>query len=529
MKLEGGSGGIVPVEPEPEETDDERMARFLKASGAAAEFLATDIDKILESCCPGGGTRGSAEDGGTVEDQVVPVQVDGDNDVGDNSTMEKLRLVANEAAEYSLFCRNSNTGSRCGEGKVELVGNENNRDGLNDTGAAVERAEALCGLVADLLSTHHSGNDPLRRGSVSAANGDVQRKASSSGGGNSDKENKRINNKEYSHISDITCPNGRKDLPLRLATVRDALLPVIGEGTSLGSLKVALQTLTANVRGSVDKNHAADLSETRWHDLHGTVSSLKNTVSDMKNSLRDKNGSHHRHSMDMDDDGGGSGGGERGVTEDDLEDRLGFKADVSWVQHELQRLWNALNSRSVAPVVVSSGVGSGGLRQDNSSRPRSAPSSSNSNSRSNNEKNNPETAGEEESEVDASVSLSPNSRAISASLPSMTVLSTGLGGGVSGSAVSVGRLQQAEHEQRSSFNEGSSLMKDLLRKTSRLEQQVGQGVARRLSSQTNVIIVMVRASRVWCPVTKEVRRQTPSILGQSTKLQVILPMRRPIV
>lgn len=491
VKLEGTAGGIVPVEPEPEETDEERMARFLKASGVSAEFLAADLDKILESCSTGSGTRGGAENGATTEAQPIPVGIDGDDHVDDNSTIEKLRLVSEEAAEYSLFCSNSSTGSRCGGGKIGLDGGASNRNDPTDAGAAVKRAESLCGRIENILSTHNS--------SLSAANGELQRKDLSSGGdgGNNEKELIRSKNKDYSHIGDITCPNGRKDLPLRLATLRDALLPVIGERTSLGGLKVALLSLTASITDSLEQKYAAELLETRWHDLHGTVSSLNNSVSDMKNSLRDNNGRHHRNSTEIDD----HGGGERGFSEDEFEDRLGFKADVSWVQHELQRLWDAVNSRTVASVVVASGTGSGVVRQDDSSRPRSAPSSNNSNSRSNSEKDNPETAGEEESDVDASLPPTPDSRVISASLPSATVLSTGLGGGVGGSAGSVPRLQHAEHEQRSSFNEGSSLIKDLLRKTSRLEQQVGRVVAGTCSLSMNserCIVLQVRTPRVWC-------------------------------
>lgn len=465
VKLEGTPGGIVPVEPEAEETDDERMARFLTASGASAEFLAADLDKILENCSTGSRTLGGAENG-------LTVGIDDDGRVDDTNTMEKLRLVSEEAAEFSLFC------SKSGGGTIGLDGGASNRRGFTDVGAAVERAESLCSRIEGLLSAHNNSNDTLPPSSLPAANVELQRKDSSSGGGggNNDEELMRSKNNEYSNIGDITCPNGRKDLPLRLATLRDALLPVIGERTSLGSLKVALLSLAANVKDNLEQKHAADLLESRWHDLHGTVSSLNNSVSDMKNSLRDNNGRLHRNSMDIDDHGGG-GGGERGYSEDELEDRLGFKADVSWVQHELQRLWDAVNSRAVASVVVASGMGSGVVRQDDSSRPRSAPSSNNSNSRSNNEKDNPETAGEEESDIDASLPLTPNSRVISATLPSATVLSTGLGGGVGGSAGSVARLQHAEHEQRSSFNEGSSLIKDLLRKTSRLEQQVGREVA----------------------------------------------------
>lgn len=479
MQLEGNipaasaAGSAVPMEAD--ETDEERMARFLKAAGAATEFLAADLEKILETTNSSSGTSGgpsaTAPDSSSEKDVEIAQeprtlsnqsnQVTGSNSAQEGeSVVDKLRHVAVEAMEFSRLCRMNNTG-----GGVD--GSNRNAKSV-PADAAAERAEALCGRIEGLLSAvvmTESDHGRLQSPSTSAAKDALERHHSRGrydGGGNGKqgKEREGPTNKtktktkttseESSVIDGIVCPSGRKDLPLRLAAARDALVPVIGERSSVGSLKVALLRL----QSSVERNQAAGVSETRWNDLYDRVSGLDKSLSDMKDSLRGT-GRHNRLSMntDMDLDNGGGGGGPDGgvVTEDDLEERLGFKADVSWVQRELQRLWDALDARPMAT------MGAQQTGEGWASRPRSAPSSNTSSSRSNKENDNPETAGEEESD------LTPNSRVISTSLPSSSaVIPTGVGVGGS-------------HGQRSSFNEGSSIIKDLLRKTSRLEQQVGSG------------------------------------------------------
>lgn len=473
-------------EPEAEETDQERMARFIKAAGVAAEFLATDLRKILDSDS-NNGSRGSSSSSSSSGDhetvRAEPAQITANN----MDTRDELRLVSLEAAEFSRLCSNSSsssTGDRSEESQAGLAsGTGSGSDQSDAVAGVVERAETLCGRIEDLLSAADghgenvidSSNKRRRSSPSSVGVGDQERQPSleGKGGGGGDgtpleSDLKRKNSPPHISISGIVCPNGRKDLALRLATVRDALLPVIGERTSVGSLRVALLGLAASVRDRLEQTQAAadpHLLESRWNDLQSRMFGLDKSVSDIKDSLGGTGRLHRRSvNMGMDDGGddfGGDEGGER-ITEDDLEERLGFKADVSWVQRELQRLWAALDSREASSsspgVVVASGI-----QGADGSRPRSAPSSNGSVSRSSKRNGNPETAGQEESDVDAdadaSLSLTPVSRVTSTSLPSAGVLSMGLGAGGGG---------------RSSFHEGSSIIKDLLRKTSRLEQQVGR-------------------------------------------------------
>lgn len=62
----------------------------------------------------------------------------------------------------------------------------------------------------------------------------------------------------------------------------------------------------------------------------------------------------------------------------DLVDRLAAKADVSWVQRELQRLWDAFDSRAMPVVASSSNAASSPLLAGvGSLRPASAPSQGN--------------------------------------------------------------------------------------------------------------------------------------------------------
>ncbi|CAM9424792.1 unnamed protein product, partial [Scytosiphon promiscuus] len=453
VKLEDSttSAGIaVPIDTEPVETDDERMNRHLRAAGAAAEFLSTDLGKILDNSSRSSSDLSCAaltatNDSAAKDDSLRDAGVHNDEDGG--HMMERLRHISIEAAEYSRLCSNSP--------------NEKGDDDLSIR-TAVERSEALCGRIDALLSTPNGSGDNNNvdngdDGMESAAPRTTALARNGSSDSNSDPGQKRSANSNVSSIADVVCPNGRKDLALRLAAARDAFLPLIGECTNLGSLRMDLLRLTTSVRISLEPKQGLDTLEARWKTVSSQVSGLADSVNDIESSLHSNR--QHRRGSTLDDDGGGGGDGVGGVTEEDLDDRLGYKADVSWVQRELKRLWEALDSRAMASVVAASGAATAGQDGD-ASRPRSAPSSKDrSSSASNNkENNNPETAGEEESDVDTSVSLTPNSRAISTSLPSS---SSPLSGSL-----------QAEHRSRSSFNEGSSLIKDLLRKTSRLEQQM---------------------------------------------------------
>eukprot|EP00752_Nemacystus_decipiens_P012539 g11107.t1 len=492
VQLEGSApaantGGVVPMEPD--ETDDQRMARFLKAAATATEFLSADLQKILERNNNKRSSAGSAE-AATESTQGQRNQETASNNAAEGKArgeiFQKLQQVSIEAAEFSRLCSKST--NHTGGGIERGEGNGDDGSGGNRTadavpaddatsGAAIKRAEGLCGRIESLLSAaaddsdsdadcdllkvqHRSrSDDPSRSDERQHSQGsDVvagDRKPEIYGDVGDPAGERMSKREDCSHVGGIVCPNGRKDLPLRLAAARDALAAVIGERTSLGSLKVALRGLKSRVE---EKEHAG-LSEERLKELLDRVSGLDKSVSGIQDSLR-SDGLHKRHSIDhdMDNGGGGAGGGE--VTEADLEERLGFKADVSWVQRELQRLWDALDTRAMA-AMAAMGVQQTGVR------PRSAPSSNNS--RSNKENDNPEMAGEEESDV------TPGSRVISTSLPSSTMLSAGIGGG---------------HGQRPSLNEGSSIIKDLLRKFSRLEQQVAskadnEEVTRALSSIGN--------------------------------------------
>lgn len=412
--------------------------------------------------------------------------------------MDKLRLVSLQAAEFSRLCMNSSSSSTGNRGEESQAGlaSGSGSDRNDAVAGVVERAETLCGRIEDLLSADDGNENSAidssnkrRRSSPSSSStsvrvGELERQPSrgGEGGGNStphESDLKHKNSPSHVSVSGIVCPNGRKDLAVRLATARDALLPVIGERTSVGSLRVALLGLAASVRDRVEQTQAAadpHLLETRWDDLQSRVSDLDKSVSDLKDKYSlGGNGQLHDRSVNIGigdgGDGNGSddddGGGRVTVTEDDLEERLVLKADVSWVQRELQRLWAALDARDASPSPSPSSPGvivTSGTQGADGSRPRSAPLSSNgSDSRNNKRNGDPETAGQEESDADAdadaALSLTPVSRMTSTSLPSSGVLAMSMGHGAGSGG-------------RSSFHEGSSLIKDLLRKTSRLEQQV---------------------------------------------------------
>lgn len=446
MQLESGkaaSGGAVPIETEPEETGEERMARLLKAAGTATEFLAEDLDKILDS---NGGIAGDATatpaDNAEANHELGQVQSARSSDSNIDDTLQELRHVFVNAVECSRLC--NDVANPSGQAEGDGIGSDGGGAGSDyNVDAAVRRAEALCGRIQYLLSAHDKNLSSNKNKAELSSTGEIERQGSLEGNGGVGLK-----------LDDIVCPNGRKDLVQRLTAARDALLPVIGERSSVGSLRVALLGLTASVRANLEEKQARYLMEERWNDLRGRVSGLDTSVSDIKESLHDEG--HHRYgSLDIDSDNG-----------EDLEERLGCKADVSWVQRELQRLWDALNARAMAGVGALSprtGAGVTTGQGGDPSRPRSAPPTN-----YDKENNNPETAGQEESDLDASSSQA-NSRVISASLPS-SALSTALGGGGGG-----GGSQGAVSGRRASFNEGASLIKDLMKKTSRLEQQVGFG------------------------------------------------------
>lgn len=390
MQLEGVPTGGVLLEPEPEETGAERRARLLKSAGTAAEFLANDLDTIVSKSTATATTASTAEKAKNNPPRIV-------------DTMEQLQHIRVEAAEFSR---------RCTTGWAA--------DGVDGDQNAVEGAEALCARIENTLS---AGGD-----NITSAPPDDRRTSV----GNTWRS-------DTTPLRQILCPNGRRDLPLRLAAARDALLPVVGEWTSVGSLKVALLGLKANLKTNHEQASAADLLESRWRDLHGQVAALDTSVANITDTLCDRNTDH--------ENGIGRKEG-RGVDPKDLEEKLSFKADLSWVQRELQRIWDALDSRTMA-AIATSGKESDEQAAD-SFRPKSAPLR-------HSRKENPETAGEE-----SDTSSPPPTRAM------------GLGANGDSAADVGGGGAHTDHWRRSSFNESSSLIKDLLRKTSRLEQQVSR-------------------------------------------------------
>ena len=413
------------LEPEPEETDGERMDRLVKAAGTAAEFLSTDLGKIVDKTATTAATTfdssaGEWEEGGLPADKIL----------------ERLRNISFEAAEFSRSCginRAAEEGADGGSGG----------GGGGDWNDVVERAEIFCANLEDTLSAHgHTDKCSFIAGERQACLDDT----ASSG--------------ECS-LGDVLCPNGRRDLTLRLATVRDALHPVIGERTSAGSLKVAMLRLRANTRGNVGQVKNDVLFESQWRDLLTRMSELDDAVSHIKESMSYDRG------VGLDDDDDDDNDTEKETTRQgpaqgvdsggDLEERLTLKADVSWVQHELQRLWNALDSRVTAAVSTST-VGCGDQTTD-STRPRSAPPL-------NGRPENPEVAGEE-----SQMSTQASSGSTVESLPPSSMLAAGVVRGPGERAGAAGG-GCADHQRRPSFNEGLSLMNNLLRKTSRLEQQV---------------------------------------------------------
>ena len=402
--MENAPARDILLEAEPEETDGERMDRLVKAAGIAAEFLSADLGTIVDNTAAAAAQNSST---GEWEGELP----------GADKILERLRSISFEASEFSRFCSTS----RVAEGTDGSVG-----------GDVIERAEALCGSIEDTLSAHGHADKCFVASQRQACLDDT----TSSGG--------------YS-LGDVPCPNGRRDLPLRLSAARDALYPVIGERASAGSLKVAILRLRASTTGNLGQVKNEVLFESQLRDLLIRVSELDNSIAHMKESMYDRG-------MDIDDDTEKGQG--QGIDRDDLEERLTSKGDVSWVQHELQRLWNALDSRvtPAAAAVSTSAVGCGDQSAD-STRPQSAPSL-------NSHPENPEVAGEE-----SQASSPPPSRSTVDPLSSPSTLTAGVKRDPGVEARTAAGY--ADHQRRPSFNEGLSLMNNLLRKTSRLEQQVG--------------------------------------------------------
>lgn len=386
------------------EAASERMSRLLKAAGTAAEFVATDLRKIIDKA-----------DVAAAPTTSTSVQANGTHSSSrrrqggehDDDAMEQLLRISVEAEEYSRRC------------SIDRWGAD------TDGGAeAAERAEALCARIEDTLYLGTSSTVPIPRGACRASSLATAAAAGAGRGGTS--------------LSDIVCSNGRRDLRERLKAARDALLPVVGERTSVGGLKVSLSRMMADQTAKLERAMTAEGMIYELQDLQVKASDLDRAVGEINEFIHDKG-------IGGGDAGRGGRGGE--VIDDALDEKLAAKADVSWVKRELQGLWDALDSSTTAADATI--CGGGGNQADNISHSTSYLSSKT-------RKENPETAGEE---GDA-VSPSPG-RGVRGVLSSRGTADAG------GDA-----LAGVDSQRRSSFTEGSSLMKDLLRKTSRLEQQV---------------------------------------------------------
>lgn len=370
------------------------MGRLLKAAGAAAEFVATDLRKIIDKA--------------DVTPTTSSVQANGarSRQGGVHDVMEQLLHISTEAEEYARRCSIDRWGADTDGG-----------------GEAAERAENLCARIGDTLSLGASS-------AVSVPPG-AWRESSTAGAG-------RAGNA----LGAVVCPNGRRDLRERLEAARDALLPVVSERTSIGGLKVTLSRMVADLTTKLERTATTEHFMYELQDLQGKTSDLDRAVGDIKDTIYDRG-------IGGDDGGGGGKRGGGGVSDEALDERLAVKADVSWVQHELQVLWNAIHSSTMATEAT---CGGGGNQATTSCHSTSSLSSKN-------RKENPETAGEE-----SDVASPPPSREVRGVLSSLGTAGTAGAGGDA--------LAGVDNQRRSSFTEGSSLIKDLLRKTSRLEQQV---------------------------------------------------------
>ncbi|CAM9905079.1 unnamed protein product, partial [Sphacelaria rigidula] len=408
LRKKVGEGGVPPAEHEhPEETATDRMARLLKAAATGLEFLSSDLDKIA-----------GIENGVGEHTDSEAYMVD-----GKRVTLELLRAISDDASDYASRCRQDKWDAGDGEG-----GRAEN---------PVTRAEALCGHIEAALSlpkpagegvTHPSFLSPTPKANgVTVAN--TRRSSPSEFDGCS--------------LDDIQCPNGRSSLAEKLKAARDVLLPIVEQQTSLGALKVAVLGLKADLRMAIAPVNG---DESRWQNVEGQIAALNTEFAGIRDSMFDRG-----LAVGRDPTVGEAGVGV--IDDEDLEERLLAKANVSWVQRELQRLWEALNSRAVVDLASNSLRSSS--REPLAVRPASAPLHERP------VKENPETAGEE----------SDTSR------PSTPVMDGGkASAGMEGAGVKdpSGRmvLPHGDIIHRPSFHEGSPLIKDLLRKTSRLDQQV---------------------------------------------------------
>lgn len=432
-----GADNDLSIEHEaPEEIATERMTRLLKAAAIGLELLTVDLDKIVD--------RAEAD---LTTSVVAASNFDSEHTGGDHVTkhdkstmIERLKVISNEAAEYADRCRRNNWIEQDGE--------------LEPVGSPGVCAEALCARIEGVLSLAKKAGGGINpyflqlTGAKGAGDRRLRQSSSSGFGGFS--------------LDDIQCTSGYCDLTARLKAARDVMLPIVEEQTSLGSLKVSLLGLQIDLEqavggaigirrleGSEERSEndgaAGSRDESRWQGIYDELSVLNAAFAEMKetNNQRDVEADSARAAV----------AGINVMDNEDLEERFLVKADISWVQRELQRLWEALNSHALAAIASNSTTSSSrspALRSA-SVLPHKGPS-----------KENPETAGEES---DSSRPSTPVTRVVGAA---NICGGYGEAGGGGGKVV----LPYGDTTSRLSFHEGSPLIKDLLRKTSRLDQQV---------------------------------------------------------
>lgn len=256
-------------EPEHVETAKERMARLLKAVGSATNFLAVDLSKSLAKAKEESATNNtsSTDHHGSGRQRSF------------SGNIQRLEHIAEEAREYSR---------RCSTGWGE--------DGDR---YAVECAEALGTRIERALTVDITGNG--KRPNEQPHN-DYRTDLNPTDA------------PEEEPLQSIQSPNERRELRQRLEAARDALLPVISERTSVGSIRLALLALRARVDEFVEAGRCQVQD-----DDGGEKQDVKEIINEIINGM-------------------------------ELEKRLAAKADLSWVKIELHRLWDALDALPMTPI-----------------------------------------------------------------------------------------------------------------------------------------------------------------------------------
>lgn len=245
---------------------------------------------------------------------------------------------------------------------------------------------------------------------------------------------------------------------------RQSLVPIIGQGSSVGAVRVALLSLRADLEKAMARPLRTTEEEPDTPDeghLAYGLDAVRVRMSDLEDGLADV-----RQLLGEGTIGASTAGRlttMQGLNREDFEHGLRGKADVSYVQIELRRLWDALNSRPIAAVT---GSAAEAWAQEEARASRDTPPTSLPAVQSGAPRN-PENTGED---IDPSPPATPVVRLLPA-----TAAMRHLDDRASLDAGAVDRQSALRQEPRCSspsLHEGSPLIRDLLRKTSRLDQQV---------------------------------------------------------